>query len=156
MYTRREACLIASIFATGAYGKSKAVDGSVGALTIPFVFASGRGSMLIRALINRRAAVLIVDTGSSHTIVRPSIAGLSSVELAAPRVGAGIIGDAVGREVTLEIGSYVSKRRIAVMDLSNALSAYEEKIDGLLGIDFFLGFSQAIISVKMRTISFVP
>jgi len=126
-------------------------------LTIPFDFAAGRGSILVGVRIDSRPAVLIVDTGSAHTILRPSIAGVSPSELALPSSGAGIVGDAVGREVTLEIGQRVwPRRRVAVMDLSRSLAAYHEKIDGLLGIDFFLEFSQAIIHLKDRRVRFVP
>jgi len=112
--------------------------------------------MLISARINSKPAMLIVDTGSAHTIVRPSIAGVNAGEIALPLVGAGIVGDAVGREVTLEVGRQVwQRRRVAVMDLSGVLSAYRETIDGLLGIDFFLEFSQSVINLKDRTVTFV-
>jgi hypothetical protein len=88
--------------------------------------------------------------------VRPSVAGVNPAELAPPTAGAGIIGDAVGREVTLEVGRQVwQRRRVAVMDLSPMLSAYRETIDGLLGIDFFLEFSQSVINLKDRTVTFV-
>ena len=113
--------------------------------------------MLIRARVSGRAALLIVDTGSSHTILVPSIAGVHPAELAKPRTGAGIMGDALGREVRLEIGECVLERqRVSVMDLSQALSAYREKIDGLLGIEFLLQFSQALINLKERSIIFIP
>jgi len=80
-------------------------------LTVPFVFASGRGSLIVKARINDRAALLIVDTGSSHTMLQPSVAGINPSALARPRTGAGVIGDAVGQEVTLEIGERVWQRR---------------------------------------------
>lgn len=71
-------------------------------------------------------------------------------------VGIGISGDAVGSEVTLELGRHVwQRRRVAVMDLSPILSAYQEPVDGLLGMDFFLEFSQSVINLKERTITFV-
>lgn len=112
--------------------------------------------MLISARINSKPALLIVDTGSAHTIVRPSVAGVNPRELAPPLVGAGIIGDAVGREVTLEVGRQVCQRRgVAVMDLSPMLAAYRETIDGLLGMDFFLEFSQCVINLKDRTVTLV-
>ena len=82
---------------------------------------------------------------------------MNPAELAAPRTGAGVVGDAVGREVTLEVAQRIwLHRRVSVMDLSAALSAYREKIDGLLGLDFFLEFSQADINLKARSITLVP
>jgi hypothetical protein len=158
MTTRRQACAkAASLFtlcmapALGGSGK----DGGIG-LSVPFEFARDRGSLLISARINSRTALLIVDTGSAHTIVRPSVAGVNATDLAPPLAGAGIIGDAVGREVTLEVGRHVwQRRRVAVMDLSPMLSAYQEAIDGLLGMDFLLEFSQSVINLKDRTVTFV-
>ncbi len=128
-----------------------------GELTIPFDYAADRGSLLVRARVNSRAVVLILDTGSTHTILRPSVAGLSAFELQAPHVGGGVIGDAVAREVTLEIGRRVWTRRpVSVMDLSAALALYRERIDGLLGIDVLFEFSQAVINFKTRSLTLVP
>ena len=124
--------------------------------SIPFEFARDRGSLLISARINNRPVSLIVDTGSSHTIVRPSVAAVNPPDLAPPRVGGGIIGGAIGREVTLEVGRQVwQRRRVAVMDLSPVLSVYQESIDGVLGIDCLLEFSQSVINLKDRTVTFV-
>jgi hypothetical protein len=161
MISRREtgAKAIAWIaaFAAQARGQAKTEHAGIQTLTVPFEFAAGRGSLLIPARLDRRPTLLIVDTGSSHTVVRPAAVGIGPGELAAPRTGAGVIGDAVGRVVTLEIGDRVwQRRRVAVMDLSAALAVYEEKIDGLLGIDFLLEFSQAVIDMKRRVVSFVP
>ncbi|HYL37699.1 MAG TPA: retropepsin-like aspartic protease [Bryobacteraceae bacterium] len=156
MCTRRETCVKAAAW-MAAFAAHARGQGNAQGLRIPFNFASGRGSLVIPARINRRAAQLIVDTGSSHTILRPSVAGVNRSELSPPRAGAGVIGDAVGHEVTLEIGGRVwQRRRVSVMDLSAALSAYQEKIDGLLGMDFLLEFSQAVINLKERLVTFIP
>jgi hypothetical protein len=142
----------------GAQGQGKTENRKSQVLTIPFQYASGRGSLLVRARINRQAALLLIDTGSSHTILRPSLAGLDPSEhLGKPRTGAGVIGDAIGRVVTLELGSRVwQERRVTVMDLSEPLSAYQEKIGGLLGLDFLLEFSQVAINLKEAVVSFIP
>ena len=161
LYARRSVCLAIAraigFLATRFVALSQPVNTNDGAFTIPFDFASGRGSLLVQARINTQKAVLILDTGSSHTILRPHMVDMRRSELAAPRVGVGIIGDAVGREVTLEVGDYkLWRHRVAVMDLSPAVSAYREKIDGLLGIEFLLNFSQTLIDLKARRITFIP
>jgi hypothetical protein len=158
MTTRRQTCTQAASLITLSISQALGRDAKVGGvgLAVPFEFAQGRGSMLVPARINSKPALLIIDTGSAHTIVRPSVAGVSPAELAPPLVGAGIMGDAVGREVTLEVGRQVWQRRgVAVMDLSQMLAAYRETIDGLLGMDFFLEFSQCVINLKDRTVTFV-
>jgi aspartyl protease len=160
MCTRRDtfvkaAALLATMRMPGEARQSSG-QGTSQRFSIPFEYAEGLGSLLVRARINQRSALLIVDTGSSHTIVRPTLIGVKPSELASPQTGGGVIGDAVGREVTLEVGAQVwQRRRVAVMDLSRALAEYREQIDGLLGLDFFLEFSQAIIALKERTVTFI-
>ena len=161
MCSRREsgtkAIALMAAFAAHARGQGKTGNRRSQALTIPFEFAAGRGSLLVRAHINRQSALLMLDTGSSHTILRPSVAGINPGELAKPRRGAGVIGDAIGQVVTLEIGQRVwPSRRVTVMDLSEALSPYQEKIGGLLGLDFLLEFSQVVINLKEALVSFIP
>jgi predicted aspartyl protease len=155
MWSRRESLpktiALLTAFAAQAQGKRSSPP-----LTVPFEFASGRGSLLIQARVNRQAVLLMIDTGSSHTVLRPSVAGINPQELAKPRTGAGVVGDAIGQEVTLEVGQRVwSGRRVVVMDLSDALSPYKEKIGGLLGLDFLLEFSQVVINLKETQVSFV-
>ncbi|HET9283716.1 MAG TPA: retropepsin-like aspartic protease [Candidatus Angelobacter sp.] len=128
-----------------------------GALQVPFEYAAGRESILLHVRINDKPAVVIFDTGSAHTIVRPELVGVTPQELIPTQMGrgGGFMGDAIGREVSLEVGSSIwKKRRVAVMDLSLVLSVYEEKIDGILGLDFIKEFRQVTINVKEKTITF--
>jgi len=114
--------------------------------------------MLVRVRINDRPAVLILDTGSAHTIVRPELVGVNPKELIPTEIAGssgGFVGDAVGREVSLQVGSWTwKKRKVAVMDLSQVLSLYQEKIDGILDLDFIKEFRQVTINVKEQTITF--
>lgn len=129
-----------------------------GALQISFDYATSRASMLVRVLVNDRPAVLIFDTGSAHTIVRPELVGINPKELIPTQMarnGGGFMGDAVGREVSLQVGGFTWKKRaVVVMDLSQVLSVYTEKIDGILGVDFIKEFRQVTINVKEKTITF--
>jgi aspartyl protease len=153
MRTRREIFPKLSVFLGPALALGQ--RGSL-RLNVPFQHAADRGSLLIRARINRRPALLIVDTGSTHTIVRPALLGMKSSEVSPSRGGAGIVGDAVGREVAFELGDQLwPRRRVSVMDLSQALAAYQEPVDGLLGLDFFLEFSQVLINLKERLVTFI-
>jgi len=68
---------------------------------------------------------------------------------------AGFSGDAIGQEVTLELGGRKwGKWPVAVMDLSEILSAYAGKIDGVLGLDFFQQFRVAVVDLAGKTITF--
>jgi hypothetical protein len=145
-------------FSAGAQGQGKTPVRGWQTLTIPFEYASGRGSLLVQARVNRHATLLIIDTGSAHTILSPSLAGLDpSQSPAKPNTKAGVIGDAIGRVVTLELGSRVwQERSVSVMDLSEPLSAYQEKIGGLLGLDILMEFSQVSINLREAMVSFIP
>jgi len=150
MCTRRETFVKAAALLTTALAHAQSQR-----VTVPFQYAAGRGSLLVRARVNRKPAVLILDTGSSHTIVRPALLDISPSNLSPPHQGAGVIGDAIGEEVTFEVGGQVwQRRRVSVMDLTEVLAAYKEQIDGLLGIDFLLEFSQATINLKDRLVTF--
>jgi len=129
------------------------------AFKVPFQYAKGRNSILIAARINDTPVVLILDTGAAHTVLCPNAAGVNPKELLPTHPssgGGGFIGDAMGREITLQVGAMKwEKRRVAVMDLSQVLSVYSEKIDGILGLDFLQQFREVIINIKERSISFI-
>ena len=128
-------------------------------LKVPFEYASGRNSILVRVKVNDRPAVLILDTGSSHTVLRPELLHIKPSELITTQQGSsggGFMGDAIGREVTLQVGNWKwQKRRIAVMDLSQVLAVYEQQIDGVLGLDFLQEFSSVTFDLKQKVILFV-
>ncbi len=126
------------------------------ALVIPFAYSSHRASLLVRVSINGKRGLLVLDTGSAHTIVRPELVGIRRSQLqpaGAAQSGAAFIGDAVGAEVTLQVGDRIwPKYRVVSMDLSQILSAYGEDLDGVLGIDFLQKFSRVEIDLHNHRI----
>ena len=128
-------------------------------LKVPFEYATNRNSILIHVKINEQPAMLVVDTGSAHTVLRPELLHIKPSELLPTRQGSsggGFVGDAIGKEVTLQVGNWKwEKRRVAVMDLSEVFAAYHQQIDGVLGLDFFQEFTSVTINVKDKTILFV-
>jgi len=152
MSTRREAIRKSARLLAAAILPETA-RAATGRITVPFQYAAGRGSILVRAKINGNTAVLIVDTGSSHVVVRPELLGMRPSNVTP---GVGVIGDAVGAEVSLELsGQVFAKHRVSIMDLSNALGFYKERVDGLLGIGFLLQFSQASFDFKDRQVTLI-
>lgn len=124
---------------------------------IPFEYSSNRNSLLVRAQINGKPAILILDTGSAHTVLRPEAVGVPRSELVpvhTSQSNAGFIGDAVSKEVTLQVGERARWRhRVAVMDISDILAAYQEKPDGVLGLDFLQQYRRVVIDLRDRTIT---
>ena len=45
-------------------------------VNVAFEYAANRPSLVVQAWINGKHALLLVDTGSAHTIVRPELVGL--------------------------------------------------------------------------------
>jgi hypothetical protein len=123
---------------------------------VPFEYASTRASILVHVKVNDKPAVLVLDTGSSHTVLRPELLNIAPSELSPTRQGSsggGFVGDAIGAEVTLQVGTWKwQKWRVAVMDLSQVFAVYQQQIDGVLGLDFFQEFSSVTINMKDKTI----
>jgi hypothetical protein len=126
-------------------------------LKVPFEYAKARNSILLSVRINDKPALLVLDTGVAHIVLCPEVAGIDRKELVPTQTDAGVgrfSDDAVGREVALQVGNLKwEKRRVAVMDLSQVLSAYQEKIGGILGMDFLNEFSLVTINTKDRTLT---
>lgn len=120
---------------------------------IPFEVNGDFGTILIRAQVNGQPATLIVDTGSSHSILSSELLRVRSLALEradAPAKGSGYVGNAGWAKATLEIGAMtLPDRRILVMgdfqDLSNSL---KQRVDGIIGEDVLREFNLVIVDFK--------
>src|SRR4029077_5424100 len=92
---------------------SQAQPRSADSLELPFEYAQDRGSLIIQVHVKGKPALLIFDTGSSHTVLRPELLGMKSSELVPTQTasGRGFMGDAVGREVTFQVGNWKWSKR---------------------------------------------
>jgi Aspartyl protease len=111
-------------------------------LVISFEISRKRPSLLVQVSINGMRRLLVLDTGSAHTVIQPELVGIKpSKPAGTAQAGAAFIGDAVGAAVTLQVGNRIwQKYRIVAMDLSKILAAYQENLDGVLGLDFLQHF----------------
>ena len=141
--------LFLTLFLTPFQAHAAAADS---VLKVPFEYAKGRNSILLPVRINDKPALLILDTGAAHTVLCPEVAGIDRKELVPSQIAEGggwFIDDAVGREVAFQVGNLKwEKRRVVVMDLSQVLSGYHQKVDGILGMDFLSEFSLVTINTK--------
>jgi hypothetical protein len=120
---------------------------------IPFEMNRQFGSILIRAQVNGQPATLLVDTGSSRTILSSDFVRLSPLLLESahtPLKGSGLVGNAASFKATMEVGGVSwTKREVLVMngirDISNSLN---ERIDGILGQDILKEFRSVLIDFK--------
>jgi len=130
----------------------KAVDSRSG---IPFEINPDFGSILIKAQVNGQPATLIVDTGSSQTILNSELLQIRPLGLPradAPSKGSGYVGSASWAKAQLEIGRFKwEDRRVLVMDdfqeMSNSL---KQKVDGIIGEDLLREFDVVVIDFRHK------
>lgn len=149
------AILLIGLVSAGCAAAQIRLPGDDSKNAIPFQVNSKFGAILITAQVNHRCATLIVDTGSSHTILSPALLQVypQSLEQApVPAKGSGLVGTAGWAKATVEIGAVTwSDRRILVMsDFPEMSNSMKQKIDGILGQDLLREFSVVVIDYKHR------
>jgi hypothetical protein len=106
---------------------------------LPIEHGTVYGVILVSIVVNGKPAVLILDTGSSTTILSPEVSGLDPINLGRadpPRKGTGFVGDGRWGEVTLVTGARIWKdHRVLIVDMKSISDAMHRKIDGILGED---------------------
>lgn len=112
------------------------------------------GVILVNVQVNEKPAVLIVDTGSSITMLSPEVSGLDPARLPRaipPRQGTGFVGNGRWGQATLTIGTIVWKdKRVLVSDTKDLSRAFERKIDGILGQDILDEFKCVEINLREK------
>ncbi len=120
---------------------------------IPFEVNQKFGAILVRVQVNKLPATLVLDTGSSHTMLSSTllrVRPLASEHADPPAKGSGYVGSAGWAKATLEIGNMTwPDRKVLVMDdfqdLSNSM---QQKVDGILGEDVLKEFNSVLIDFK--------
>jgi hypothetical protein len=120
---------------------------------IPFEVNRNFSSILIRAQVNGQSATLVVDTGSSHTILSSELLQVRPLTLEhadAPAKGSGYIGSAGWAKATLGIGRITwPDRRVLVMnDFQDMSNSMKQKVDGIIGEDVLKEFDFVVIDFK--------
>lgn len=120
---------------------------------IPFEVNRDFGTILIRAQVNRQPATLIVDTGSSHSILSSELLRVRSLALEradAPAKVSGYVGNAGWSKATLGIGAMTwPDRRVLVMDDFRGLSnSMKQRVDGIIGEDVLREFNLVVVDFK--------
>jgi hypothetical protein len=136
-------------------------------LELPFERDAARDAILVRAEVNGKPALLLLDTGANRTVVSPQLVGISATELKAASFRAaspGLHAEYTFREATLRlgcVGDFTSppacrrewkNRRLAVMNLEHVSRVYGRKLDGILGRDLLREFSRVSIDFKRSVV----
>lgn len=120
---------------------------------IPFEINRVSGAILIRAQVNGQPVTLIVDTGSSHTILSSELLQVRALALQqaeAAAKGSGYVGRAAWAKATLQIGTMTWRdRTVLVMDDFRSMSnSMEHKVDGIIGEDVLKEFGSVVLDFK--------
>jgi len=127
---------------------------------IPFEKSNAFGLILVRVQVDGRPALLIVDTASEHTIINPELVRVlpRTIDNAVfTSKGSGFKGAGVFGVTTLKVGPIIWRdHRVVAMDTRELSRSLGQKIDGLLGIDFFSDFELVTVDLKNRKLIFKP
>lgn len=127
---------------------------------IPFENSRVFGLVLVKVEVNRRPAILIVDTASNHTIISSELADASPRDLdnvVATSKGSGFAGTGVFTKATLKVGPITwSDHKVVAMDMRAFSKSLGQKADGLLGMDFFREFELVVVDMKSHKLILEP
>jgi len=101
--------------------------------------------------VDGKPAVLIVDYGSSKTIISLELGNHRAYaqNTVSTSKGSGWTGAGVSAKATLTVGPFTWRdRRVVVMDLHELSISLGQKVDGLLGMDFLSEFNLVILDSK--------
>jgi predicted aspartyl protease len=115
---------------------------------------------LVKVEVNGRPAVQIVDTGANQTIISSELGDMrpSLLERAvSPSKGSGWTGTGVFATATLRVGPIRwANHRVLLMDTRDLSKSLGQRIDGLLGIDFFKEFEVVVVNLKNHKLILEP
>jgi Aspartyl protease len=126
-------------------------------LVVPFEHNARQNALMIRATINNRPALLLLDTGARNSIISREIAGMTGEDLRGgfSSGGPGFKGEAITMKTTVRIGEEQwHDHPVAVMNLAEVRRVFDGPIDGLLGEDLLCTFKQVTFDYPNKRIVF--
>jgi len=113
---------------------------SAGARDIPFDFVDGY--ILVHASVDAQPVTLMLDSGASASVLNLETARRLHIPLGEGRPVDGVDADGTAFEmdpVTPKVGGFALGTVGLALDLRNAEQLCSERVDGLIGADFFKG-----------------
>jgi predicted aspartyl protease len=127
---------------------------------IPFENSGSFGLVLVKVEVNGRPGVLIVDTAANRTIISSELAEMGPRtlnNLVSTRKGSGLTGTGTFARVTLKLAHITWRdHQIVVMDTHELSKSFGQKIDGLLGMDFFSEFEPVVVDLRNHKLTLEP
>ena len=137
---------LAFALATGPLSSSSAP------VEIPFEYSSKFGLVLVKAEVNGKPAVLVLDTGSNQTIVSSTLVVVkqgSLTDSASTAKGSGYSGTGVFATAFLRIGPLNWRNhRILAMEMHDFSKSLGQDVDGILGMDLLQEFDTVTVDLR--------
>jgi hypothetical protein len=131
---------------------TSALAASSNQIEIPFENSRVFGLFLVKVLANDRPALLIVDTGSNMTILSQDLMDVAPGTFkpgGLPSKGSGFSGKGIFRKTTLKVGSVTwHDHTVLVTNVDELSKSLGQRVDGMLGIDFFSQFGLVVVDLK--------
>jgi predicted aspartyl protease len=140
--------LLAHFFAVAAIAQQPPAQ----QLGVAIISDPKTGTILLNARLNGDPVVMILDTGSSHSLFDARAFGMSPAQLQAVRLntrGLGLNADVVWRSANFRIADQQwNNQPVEVADLSKLSKIHGRTIDGILGQDVLRSFDSVQINYK--------
>jgi hypothetical protein len=125
---------------------------------VPFETGPTESVIVVRGMVNKKPAVLILDTGSSRTILRPELVEPDAQPLAPSLFsdrGPGLRAHGRSSRATVRLGEKTWRRAVVAMNFDEVSRAYGMRVDGLLGQDLLREFDRVTIDFRASKIIFI-
>lgn len=118
---------------------------------IPFETGRQESVILVRGSANGRPALLILDTGSSRTILRPELVGTAAASLPSSGFsenGPGLHAQGRWSRATIRLGEKTWRREVVAMNFDEVSRVMGMKVDGLIGQDLLREYDRVTIDFR--------
>lgn len=133
---------------TSAQGRDPSPDG------VPIELSRRFGMILVKAEVDDRPAILVIDTGSSHTILSKKLCSQTLNLQPAPNAskGSGWVGNGSWIKASVKLGDAVWRdhKFLAMDDFPDISATLGQTVDGIVGEDILQEFKTIQIDFTHR------
>jgi hypothetical protein len=137
---------LAFVLDSGAFSSSSAP------VEIPLEHSNSFGLVLVKAEVNGKGVVLVLDTGSNQTIISSNVVVAkqgSLMDSTSTAKGSGYSGTGTFATAFLRLGSSAWRdHRILVMEMRDFSKSLGQNVDGILGMDLLGEFD--VVTIDLR------
>jgi predicted aspartyl protease len=119
------------------------------------------GLFLVRVEVNGKPAILVVDTGTNVTVISEELidgaASTAAHDSTSTLEGSGFSGRGVFQRASIKVGPITWRdHRVVVMDTRKLSKSLGQRVDGLLGVDFFGEFGMMMVDLRNHKLILDP